>query len=175
MPIKLQLPRLTPVEAEIELLPSAGLIELRGRLMGPSCAYTTTIEVAYHARGNRIVIPEPAWWDPQSPFLYRGPIELWQGVERIELEQVRLGLRHTTIDGDQVIHNGRPIELKTRRIESADEAACRDVRSAGFNAVEVPAAIADPVCEIADRIGLFVLCDATAKIDPLRHPSAIIR
>jgi beta-galactosidase len=163
------------VEAEIEFPSLAGIGDVRGRIMGPSCAYTTTIEVAYRVRGNRVIIPEPAWWDPQSPFLYRGPVEVWQGGELIESEQVRIGLRHTMIEGEQIIHNGRPIELKSKKIESADDTMLRKLRAAGFNAVEVPAPIADQACEIADRVGLFVINNDEITIDPLRHPSAIRR
>lgn len=171
----MRLLKLTPVEAEIEFSSTIGTAEIRGRLMGPTCAVTTTIEVAYRVRDNRVIIPEPAWWDPQSPFLYGGPIELWDGGERIETRRVQIGLRHTTVAGGQVIHNGRPVELKSKRIETADEAAMRAAREAGFNAVEVPAGLAEQACAIADRIGLFVLPGGPTNIDPLLHPSAITR
>src|SRR3954464_13906698 len=64
--------------------------ELRGRLMGPRCRFASTIEVAYPLRpfvrepegfagpSGRVVIPEASLWDPQCPFLYEGPVELWQ-------------------------------------------------------------------------------------------------
>jgi hypothetical protein len=172
MPTQLQLRRLTPVEAEIEITADG---EVRGRLMGPACAYTTTIEVAYHVRGNRIIIPEPAWWDPQSPFLYHGPLEVWRDGRLIESEQVRIGLRHTCASGNQFVHNGREFDLKTQRIASADEDSLRRIREAGVNAVELPGDMANEVCEIADRIGLFVISDGAAEIDPLRHPSFIKR
>src|SRR5437588_1108014 len=94
MGVQLRLLKLTPVEAMLECLPPAGA-EVRGRLVGPTCPYSSTIEVAHHVRGNRIIIPEPAWWDPSSPFLYRGPLEIWRDGARVEAEQVRIGLRHT--------------------------------------------------------------------------------
>jgi hypothetical protein len=172
MPIHLRLLRLTPMEAEIELVADR---EVRGRLMGPSCVYTTTIEVAYHVRGNRVIIPEPAWWDPQSPFLYYGPIEVWRDGLCVETEPVRIGLRHTNMAGNEIVHNGRRVELKSRRIESTDEDTLRRAREAGFNAVEVPAALANECCAIADRIGLFVVPDGPADIDLLRQPSFVRR
>src|SRR5262245_11376218 len=63
--------------------------ELRGRLMGPRCLYASTVEVAYPLRpfhdmpdgleglARRVIIPEASFWDPISPFLYQGPLELW--------------------------------------------------------------------------------------------------
>ena len=172
MPVRLRLLRLTPVEAVIECVAPPGA-EIRGRLAGPTCPYSTTIEVAYHVRANRIVIPEPAWWDPQSPFLYRGRFEVWRLGAQSEVEQVQIGLRHTVHVDGEIVHNGRRLELKTRRVETADEATLRQLRQTGFNAVEVPAGLAQEVCQIADRIGLFVTTDAPLSIDPLRHPSAI--
>src|SRR5436190_14007505 len=69
--------------------------ELRGRLMGPRCPYASTVEVAYPLRPipglngdtpgairRRVVIPEASLWDTESPFLYEGPIELWEGEQR---------------------------------------------------------------------------------------------
>src|SRR5919204_1388628 len=65
--------------------------EVIGRLVGPRCRYATTVEVAYPFRPfprpveglpgltRRVVIPEPSFWEPASPFLYQGPVELWEG------------------------------------------------------------------------------------------------
>src|SRR5262245_50368134 len=103
--------RLDPVEAEVwvtvepERLTST--TQVRGRLMGPRCPYSTTLEVAYPLREHsrqyesegpprltlRAIIPEPGLWDPQSPFLYQGPLELWQCDQRCDQVQVRHGLR----------------------------------------------------------------------------------
>jgi hypothetical protein len=173
MSIHPRLLKLTPVEAEIQFTVPDGPAEFRGRLMGPICSATTTIEVAYHLRANRVVIPEPAWWDPQSPFLYRGPVELWRNDHRLEMETVQIGLRHTTREGERIFHNGRPIELKSKRVGTLEE--LRAGKSAGFNAVEVPAELAEQACALADIIGLFVIPDGPAELDSLRHPSAIIR
>jgi hypothetical protein len=172
MAVQLRLLRLTPVEAVIECLGPGG-VEIRGRVTGPSCLYSTTIEVAHHVRGGRIIIPEPAWWDPQSPFVYHAAIETWCDGLRVEVEEVRLGLRHTVRTGERMIHNGRPVDIKLTSVEVGDEAELRRVRRAGFNAVQLPAALAEQVCEAADRIGVFVVPDGPIKMDPLRHPSAI--
>src|SRR5438105_3893021 len=83
-----------PAEAEVwvgvipeQITPAT---EVRGRLMGPRCHYASTVEVAYPLRlfvrrpeglpglAMRVVIPEASLWEPESPFLYLGPIELWE-------------------------------------------------------------------------------------------------
>ena len=75
------------------------MTQVRGRLTGPRCPYTTTVEVAYpfreHSRDYgeggsprltlRAIIPEPSWWDPQTPFLYEGPVELWQDGRLVDV------------------------------------------------------------------------------------------
>src|SRR5262245_21813467 len=86
---------LSPVEAEVRARLSWSrpepTLELRGRLVGPRCRYATTVEVAYpfrglprgqhepHAVAVRALIPEPSLWEPTCPFLYEGPLEVWQG------------------------------------------------------------------------------------------------
>jgi len=180
--------RLTPTEAELaidlhcsELHPTT---EMHGRLMGPMCLYSTTVEVAYpirmHSRGRgqpvlhgRVVIPEPAWWDPESPFLYHGPIELWEHETRVESSSVRCGLRHAVWNSEQLNWNGQPVVLKSQTLTEVDEPTLRSVRERGFNSVIVPAVIAKTMWQLADRIGLFVMTNPPIKIDGLQHPSAV--
>src|SRR5262245_48142127 len=100
---------LNPAEAElwITAVPRdlLSVMELRGRLMGPRCSYSTTVEVAYPLRPlprqpdnprqliARVVIPEPSLWDPESPFLYQGPVEVWKDGNRWCETQLSHGLR----------------------------------------------------------------------------------
>src|SRR5262249_16773364 len=65
--------------------------QVRGRLVGPRCPFATTVEVAYPTREQsreyettgtpkimlRVIIPEPNLWEPETPFLYQGPLELF--------------------------------------------------------------------------------------------------
>src|SRR5713226_2145266 len=85
-----------PAEADISISVQPEQVtsttQIRGRIVGPRCAYSSTVEVAYPMREVsrryenydipgltlRIVIPEPCLWDPQSPFVYEAVAELWQ-------------------------------------------------------------------------------------------------
>jgi hypothetical protein len=181
--------RLTPTEAELAIELQCPLpkptTELRGRLLGPSCPYSTTVEVAYpirrtrpHAHGSEIfhgqvVIPEPAWWDPESPFLYHGPIELWEHEHKVEEVRVRIGLRHATWQDERLIWNGRPIPVASEPTGHVDEVAFKTLRAAGKNAIVVPAVLAESACEIGDRIGLLVISDPPQFIPGIQHPSAV--
>src|SRR5438132_13394683 len=104
--------RLDPYEAELgislaveQVTPST---QVRGRLMGPRYLISSTVEVAYPVRDMtgrsgrstneaalraRVIIPEPSFWEPDNPFLYQGPIELWEDHIRLDEIQVSHGLR----------------------------------------------------------------------------------
>src|SRR5580700_4648237 len=94
--ISMHISRLTPTEAEINITVRpealAATTEVRGRFVGPRCAFAATVEIAHPLREYsrehdsaasprlilRAIIPEPCLWDPESPFLYRCEVELWQ-------------------------------------------------------------------------------------------------
>src|SRR5829696_7747097 len=144
--------RLTPTEAElavrIDVDGPAADAEVHGRLMGPRCKYSKTIEVAYPIRRlpggasglvGRVIIPEPSWWDPESPFLYGGPVELWEGGQTVGRVTVRGGLSHATAGGGRLIFNGRPLELRARVEAGVTAGQLAAVRATGANLVVVDA------------------------------------
>jgi hypothetical protein len=177
---------LTPATAEVwvTVLPQrqdAGT-DVRGRLMGPRCAYASTVEVAYplrpltpnpspplRGRGEeeralphdavtrQVVIPEPSFWEPESPFLYEGVVELWQDGTRCDQRTIRHGLRLLTLGSRGLRLNGRPLRL--RGCQPPGVCDVRDLRSRGCNIVVAEAA--EGLCDAADRLGLFVLAPAT--------------
>lgn len=181
--------RLTPAEAvlvvELQCASLQATTEIRGRLMGPACLYSTTIEVAHplhmtdRERGHpprvrgRIVIPEPAWWDCESPFLYHGPIELWEHEHKVGDARLRIGLRHAEWTGDRLHWNGKPIVLRTQSLSELDDATLQSLRLRGFNGVVVPAAVARSAWPVADRIGMLVLAESDVESKGLQHPCAV--
>lgn len=101
--------RATPAEAEVwvvaepeEVTPAT---ELRGRLVGPRLPGRTTVEVPYPFRpapgaagsprtlAVRVVIPEPNLWTEAAPFVYEGPLELWQDGRRCDAVAVSVALK----------------------------------------------------------------------------------
>jgi beta-galactosidase/beta-glucuronidase len=122
--------RLDPAAAEVyvavypERLTST--TQVRGRLTGPRCAYASTVEVAYPLREHereyesegtphvtlRVIIPEASLWDPESPFLYEGPLELWQGGQRVGELQLRHGLRWANLGPRGLRWNGRLLTVR---------------------------------------------------------------
>jgi hypothetical protein len=184
---------LVPPEAEVHLTVVPSFVntgtEVRARLMGPRCRFTSTVEVAYHFRPLliptaqpaltlRAIIPEASYWEPQTPHLYAGPVELWQDGQRSAVVQVRHGLRHLALGLRGLRLNGRLLRLRGRTVQTLDESSALALRQAGCNLVVVPVSDATrSAWEIADRIGLFVLGrleTGTSMPDDLAgHPSCL--
>jgi hypothetical protein len=169
---------LAPASAEVwvtvQLDEVTATTELRGRLMGPTCRYSTTVEVAYPLRPlaknqkppasegpavtMRALIPEPSLWDPVSPFLYRGPLELWQDGERVDQVTLHHGLRMRTLTPRGLVWNGRRLPLRGKDVQACLEEEMLALRAAGYNllvaAVDTEAAA---LWERSDRIGFLML------------------
>lgn len=184
-----------PAEAEILVTVVPRLVdggtEVRGRLMGPRCRFATTIEVAYHLRplliptGRpavtlRVIIPEASSWEPESPHLYHGPIELWQDGVRCDAIQIRHGLRHVSTGPRGLRVNGRLLRLRGRRVSALAEEEALSLREQGYNLLVAPVRESTrSIWEVADRIGFFVVGRLEAHqggeviADLMGHPSTL--
>jgi hypothetical protein len=188
--------RLTPTEADVYLsvYPAElnSTTQVHGRLAGPSCPYAATVEIAYPLREFcreyasmsiphitvRAHIPEPNWWHPESPFLYRGPLELWQSDQCCERREVSHGLRVIRLGPAGFKVNGKVLSLRgvARDALTADEV--RHWHDAGCNTLLANAGPSgEELWSLADRYGLLMLGRITQRADvprapPLRkHPS----
>jgi hypothetical protein len=97
--------RLSPTEAEVWIAVTAQIetdrTTLRGRMVGPKCVLSSTIEVSYPLQSfprkplelpklsARVVIPEPSLWEPACPFEYDLTVELWEHGERCDLRMLK--------------------------------------------------------------------------------------
>lgn len=155
--------------------------DLRGRLMGPRCPYSNTVEVAYPLAkappshvpfGNmpglirRVIIPEACLWEPESPFLYQGPIELWQEGQCCDRVKISHGLRYFLLKEDGLRLNSRRLMLKGRAASVLTDDEAWMLRQQGYNLLIVPVqADTLPVWEQADRLGFCVLGRVMDKSD----------
>src|SRR5262249_29995675 len=164
---------LNPAEAEVWVSarvdgPTRDLT-VRGRLLGPQCEYANTVEVAYPLRPlsgapdtlgatARVLIPEPSFWDPESPFLYTGPVSVWQGDRLCFETTVSHGLRHCQLGPRGLRWNGRPLMLRgaARQQLTRDEALA--LRRAGCNRLRADVREdAETLWAAADRYGFLML------------------
>jgi beta-galactosidase/beta-glucuronidase len=163
---------------------------LRGRFAGPRCLFASTVEVAYPLRPlpssepdelmARVIIPEASLWDTQSPFLYAGPVEVWEGDRLCDVVHVRHGLRVLRFGSTGISLNGRPIAVRGKRIDRPlREKEALQLRKLGYNLLVTPVS-AETIAtwDIADRVGFLVTGRITSAdgptgelIDALsRHP-----
>jgi beta-galactosidase/beta-glucuronidase len=161
--------RLDPIETElhvhVKLEELTATTEIKGRLIGPRSAHAATIEIAYPLREIerqdnvvlRVIIPEPSWWEPKTPFLYEGPLELWQDGVLCERVTIRHGIRALQLTSKGLRLNGKPFLIRGKIVEpSLTEDAAKSLREAGFNTIWTTAPAIE-LWNLADRIGLFVL------------------
>jgi hypothetical protein len=107
---------------------------------------------------SRVVIPEPSWWDPVSPFLYDGFIELWQDGERCDVVPVRHGLRSFNIAGQRLRLNGRPFTMCAAEETPRSEDQALRLRQAGINTLLIPMREeTGSVWDLADQLGFLIL------------------
>jgi hypothetical protein len=175
---------INPAEAEIWLSVEpeqmTSTTQVRGRLVGPRCAYSSTVEVAYPMRemsrqyerddipglSLRVVIPEPCLWDPQSPFIYEVAAELWQRGQLCDQIRTSHGLYSLKLTLQGLRWNGRPMTLSGVECSRLTEPEGSELRRAGHNAVltQVTTETA-ALCSLADSLGLFVLARLASRGD----------
>jgi hypothetical protein len=163
----------SPVQAEVwlEVIPAerTSTTEVHGRLVGPRCPYASTVEVAYPLRPlprqgeasagilMRVIIPEASLWDPESPFLYEGPVELWEKGQQVDQLQVRHGLRSVYPSPAGLRVNGRTTALQGVTAErTAPDGWPTQLHQQGYNLLLAPAS-ADDLWGAADRFGFLML------------------
>jgi hypothetical protein len=173
--VSIQDRRVNPATAELEIWvhPRRGTSEMhvRGRLVGPHCYYSSTVEVAYPFIEDlrewqkaalillRVVIPEPSLWDPVTPFLYTGHVELWDNGRLCEQIQISHGLRMTPELGPQGLRwNGRPLSLHGVRRSHCGEDEALQLHRVGYNLILAPATLrAKAIWRMAEQFGFLVL------------------
>ena len=140
--------------------------EIKGRLTGPHSPYAGTVEIAYPLRELartdhillRVLIPEPSWWEPKTPLLYEGPLELWEEGQRCEQISLRHGIRAVQLGVQGVRVNGTPMRLSGVVAETFTEEDARRWHDEGINLVLIPARDENMnLWRLSDRFGLFVL------------------
>src|SRR3954451_5617253 len=120
---------------------------------------------------QRLTVPDPALWGPDSPTLYAATVALTDGEEVVDDDTVAFGIRTVTADPVRGLRiNGQPVLLRGACIHSdngllghaaigrADERRVELLRAAGFTALRSahnPASRA--LLAACDRLGVLVM------------------
>ncbi len=111
------------------------------------------------------VVPDPCFWTPELPFLYRAEIELRRGAELLWRCERLLGIRRLGVRGQSLFFDGKRFVLRGAMRPPMgsgewgmgnDEAFARE----SWTALVVPEP-SDEVCELASRRGVLLVADLT--------------
>jgi hypothetical protein len=98
----------------------AGL-RLNGRLIGPECEFAHTLPARIpiiHRDASQMtllaeaIVPDPCFWTPELPFLYRAEIQLQRGDELLASWQRTVGIRRLGARGRFLFFEGKRFVLR---------------------------------------------------------------
>lgn len=164
--VDIELERLSPAEADLRIRSSGGATRLvGGRLLGPTCPYATTVQVAYPVRllspgEGRVVVPEPNYWDPRTPLIYHLLLRLEVEGAKQQLAH-RVGFFEASLGSAGLTWNGKPTSLQAARmteINTLEELS--HLWEQQFDTVIIPARSLEPrLLEWADTYGMWLLVE----------------
>jgi hypothetical protein len=174
---------LNPAEAEIWISIRSqeplSDVDMGGRLMGPRCRYATTVEVAYPIHPlpgpltkpgevtARVIIPEPSFWDPESPFLYQGSVEVGKAGRSWFEAEISHGLRVFRLGKRGLLCNGRALTIRSISRSQLSAGDALQLRREGYNTLLCPvSAETAPLWDAADHFGFLVLGRLAAAHGP---------
>jgi hypothetical protein len=178
--LDVQTTRFDPVEAEVTFtLPLDQPLEqgqLLGRLLGPRCAWTETVEIAYPLRPlpseagllrSRVVIPEASLWEPAMPFLYDALVEVWDGDRLLDRrDDIAYGLCRLLLHKDRLTLNGHRFLVQGMALKEEADAPLASWRQSGINLLYAEARTDNlDVWVAAERSGFFVLGELAGADD----------
>ena len=173
----------TPAEARVYVrLEMPGMpsnLTLSGKLSGPFCRYSQTLPltVPLHViKGDpkvgllpagdgggpqallaEVVIPDPCFWMPDLPFIYRVQLELRRGTEIIDKAERVLGVRRLGVRGRDLFFEGKRWVLRGIRVGATDWPDLTAWRDAA--AVLVVPNPSDQLCEELSQTGILVVAE----------------
>src|SRR5262249_31064106 len=110
---------------------------------------------------RRVVVPEANPWDPESPFLYDGVVELWQDGSRVDRRVIRTGLLSVSLGSTGLRVNGRPFTLRGGELPGRASSAATELvlqRQAGRNLLLTPVTpLTAGLWSVAEEYGVFVV------------------
>jgi hypothetical protein len=121
--------------------------EVRGRIVGPRSLFSETVKVVSPLRSvkhkeegqpaliARTAFPNPRFWDPHAPFLYRVVVELWQDGHRCDVSAFDLGFRSVEMGSSNIFVNKQPVSLQGVPYLPQSREDADDRRKAGYNLV----------------------------------------
>lgn len=124
---------------------------------------------------GEVTLPHAKLWSPQSPYLYRFCIKLFDGTEQCDEYVDEIGLRTVCIEGDRILLNNESIYLKGAgrhednrfsgrgfdvNVEVMDQELLTWLHGNSFRTSHYP--YAEEAYRLADRAGFLLIDEAPA-------------
>jgi len=124
---------------------------------------------------QRVLLPEPALWSPDSPSLYSAVVSLRNGDTDVDDDTVSFGVRTLALDPERGLRiNGRPVKMRgacvhhdngvlgAATIGRAEERRVQLLKAAGFNALRsAHNPMSRAMLDACDRHGVLVMDELT--------------
>lgn len=155
------------VYARLNSLGKDNSFHLDGRLSGPVCDFARTLpaQIPFTDRSRlasclaEAVIPDPCFWTPELPFLYRAQLELRVEKRSIGSYDHLFGLRRLGVRDRHLIFDGKRFVLRAVRSQNFDAEAQYAHETWTALIVENPS---DELCEHASHHGVLIVADLTS-------------
>jgi hypothetical protein len=155
--------------------PAAARPTISGQLLGPSCEFSHTLPAKHSFRevdrgDDRLraalaeaIVPDPCFWTPDLPFLYRAQIQVHGGSEVADADRI-VGIRRLGVRGRSLFFDGkrfvlRAIECKVQNAElemflESNQGFLRETWTALI--LQNPG---EEVCDFASRRGILIVAE----------------
>ncbi len=167
----------TPAEMHVAVRLPAELARdgwaIRGQVVGPTCCYSRTLlaRIPLFERNQAddllslAIVPDPCFWTPAMPFLYRVEVTLVQdGVELPTLTR-EIGVRPLTTRGRSLLLEGKSWVLRGARSSSVATYAPGIWHESDMAQwIRSPS---DEQCRVASRIGMLLAVEIPASVPTL--------
>lgn len=167
----------TPAEMHVVVRLPAELARdgwtIRGQVVGPTCCYSRTLlaRIPLFERNQAdallslAIVPDPCFWTPAMPFLYRVEVTLVQhGVELPALTR-EIGVRPLTTRGRSLLLEGKTWVLRVAR--SSSVATCAPGLWHESDMAQWIQSPSDEQCSEASRIGMLLAVEIPASVQSL--------
>lgn len=156
-------------------------LKITGRVEGPKCRYSHTLpaRIPVRFRGVRTsdgkvelarpelvgeaIVPDPNFWTPELPFLYRAIVEVRRGDEIVAAYEQDFGIRPLGVRGKRLMFDGKTwVPRAVRREVVVGEAPLELWReTATVMVVDDPS---DELCREASEIGVILFACITKDV-----------
>ncbi|MCC7085967.1 MAG: hypothetical protein IT427_13270 [Pirellulales bacterium] len=155
---------------------------IAGRVIGPECAFSQTLPARVpmldRSEGNRLLlesaVPDPCFWTPELPFLYRMQIDLRRDGDTIDKHERFVGIRRFGVRDRSLYFEGKRFVLRAVRLKLgiSDYNSLFQEHAAFLRETWTALVIPEPgeeLCEIASRGGLLLLAQLSGTNSTARE------